>query len=839
MAKSVIYLKKYNNYFNRTVKIDGIGTLTALGSYLVKVPSDETHTDEWIQFNPNDGIDTELILNVSDDIVDTADYLVEWQSNTKFTRWFVLDAVRLRLDQYKLTLHRDVLADFYDDYKEAPAMIERAKPKSTSDPTIFNLEGNSYNQVKQSQVSIQDATALPWLVGYINKKYGGGKLLYADIAGTYQNLFADYPFKNLLNGPVQYIGFEYAGRFTLDVYVNGTDNTGVHDENRYKWFYLPMTFSNDAFGFSSLASSTFKSGGSARNAGRNSTFHFNDNSDTVTSTDANTLQAAFATQLGNNKAEMLRTINSALGAISYYDYLAMYAENNKIYFDDATQKYYKIQVTLQERTLGVAIDNNATIRNSLFNVLQSANDGSTPVGSLSSGGNIIAFYATVMGEDMPRYVDCNEAVNYSINITSIYGATITATEYTPTNSITISSGRNHTTDAPYDIICMPYGTFNSTNTAAISMQAMTQIISQLSGSGYMYDAQLVPYCPVSNSGPSGGTEHQSFDYIVSNGSNVGKLYYVTSATRQQEITLGTALSIGSTILDRKKQNECELYRLCSPNWAGIYEFNVARNLAAITKVKVSQTLKPFNPYIRVCPVFNSSGLYKNHDNDATGLILGGDFSLPLLNDQWATYELQNKNYQNSFDRSIKSLDVQQDVARREQTWNAIAGVVGAGAGGAYAGSRMGGGSTAGTIAGAVTGAVVGAGVSAIGAQLDWENQEKLRKDARSASIDQFNYQLGNIRALPDTLTRVGAYNVDNKYFVQLEKYDATSDEKTWLENLLTNQGYKIGVVSDIKTYKNAGSTYIQGRFVKIPDLEGDSHMAVTIANEFKKGAFFV
>ena len=51
------------------------------------------------------------------------------------------------------------------------------------------------------------------------------------------------------------------------------------------------------------------------------------------------------------------------------------------------------------------------------------------------------------------------------------------------------------------------------------------------------------------------------------------------------------------------------------------------------------------------------GLSAGDFNDQRGLICGGDFSLPNVSDAWADYQMQNKNYQNIFDREVQSMEI--------------------------------------------------------------------------------------------------------------------------------------------------------------------------------------
>ena len=89
----------------------------------------------------------------------------------------------------------------------------------------------------------------------------------------------------------------------------------------------------------------------------------------------------------------------------------------------------------------------------------------------------------------------------------------------------------------------------------------------------------------------------------------------------------------SSAEDIKVSNECDMYRLSSGNYNGIFEFSMAKSYG-IEGVKIECNYKPFSPYIHVIPKLK--GLYgENFTNldDARGLICGGDFSLTQLSNE--------------------------------------------------------------------------------------------------------------------------------------------------------------------------------------------------------------
>ena len=149
---------------------------------------------------------------------------------------------------------------------------------------------------------------------------------------------------------------------------------------------------------------------------------------------------------------------------------------------------------------------------------------------------------------------------------------------------------------------------------------------------------------------------------------VNAIFYCQSASFQQQ--LDYQLSIRESM---KIDSQCDRYRLLSPNYQGSFEFNVAKNGGAVDFFTAYCTYKPYTPFIKVCPAF--SFVYGMDYNDNRGLICGGDFSLPRISSAWQSYQLNNKNYQNIFNREIQNLDFVQSLEMRQQV---ISGGIGIG-----------------------------------------------------------------------------------------------------------------------------------------------------------------
>lgn len=269
-----------------------------------------------------------------------------------------------------------------------------------------------------------------------------------------------------------------------------------------------------------------------------------------------------------------------------------------------------------------------------------------------------------------------------------------------------------------------------------------------------------------------------------------------------------------------------MYRLCSPNYASVFEFNAAMN-NGVEGYNIRYTYKPYQPFINVSPKFN--GLYGIDFKDNRGLILAGDFSLPIVRDAWVDYQLQNKNYQLAFDRQIENLENQHSWQRAQNITGAVTGTIQGGVTGAATGGMVGG------PVGAAVGAVAGTALSAAGGVMDNIMSEQLHNEAIDFAKDNFGYQLQNIKALPNTLNKVSSIVANSKLFPFVEYYTCTAEEREAFENKLRYNGMTIGRVGTIENFVHPDmQTYVKGQIIR---LEGtfDTHTTNEIANEFMKG----
>lgn len=808
-----LHLLLYNNYYNRKVKRES--AFEGYSDFVVF-----THED--VNFVPNDGITTEAIIGGPVSYNGEADYCIVEENGDIISRWFVIESKRNLGGQYTVTLKRDTIADYYDEIVNAPCFIEKGWV-SSNDSAIFNKENMTFNQVKVDEKEIKDKAGIPWLVGY----YAKGKELTASVSSL--QYAADYTVAGIENW-TYYSNYTSPSYYLKEVQLTLNFKIVNPDTGSLSSSYASSNFYNisDRILRQTSEDATYYSA--------DGMYYSIDRGDESGVADANIIRD-LRHKLGANVETIMSYSRELLtdGYITetYYEALSKFAETEYTIFDSNTGILYKIGVNIQT---GIKVENppieNIPLTSSLgyiFYNIYSEVDGIKGNNPVKNDPNVYNFYI-------------KSNVNDKIQLT------LTPISTAATSIILNPLASAQPLYAPYNIFAIPYtdnlrvGEGGSEpwmvyQNKSLSLRIVNALIEKYGGnSGELYDVQLLPYCPIAevNQNISGANKKvlnlslipsELWGRITDEENNPVGVFFNCNNTSIQ-----TTSEIVINIDDYKIENETSFCRLVSPNWNGIYEFTPAKN-RGVEYFEIDMELKPYSPYIHVAPKFNRNGLYGNRDNDPIGLICGGDFGLTMVNDAWQSYQRQNKNYQQIFDRQIQNLEVQQKYQRINDIVGAAVGTASGVASGAMTGAFMGGG------VGAVIGGVAGGGISAIGGAADYYINEQLRGEAIDYTKDLFGYQLGNIRALPDSLTKVNSFNPNNTIFPILEYYSCTEEEKEALRNKIKYNGMSIGRIGKIADYTNPEEdwTYIKGQMILLENLSEDSHLAVDIANEIYKG----
>lgn len=808
-----IYVLKYNNYYNRILK-----KLDTVNEYLTgKVLHQDYDLHENVSFNPNDGVTTSQVVNFD---ASKYDYLLVANNDGIQSRWFIIEAQRNRTGQYTLQLQRDIVADHFDEIKDSPVFIEKGTV-GINDSAIFIPEDMSVNEIKTKETLLKDDTESAWIALYfaqgLTEDIQGSITLKGDAdidltttahtSWQYYNLDKSVKpsFINIgtlvTQRPLGILG-AYNGTF---IYTNGVE----------KWSGENAT-ANDKIGYVPDSEKT-KDAETLRNTINTTTFDY----------------SGIINQL-NIENQWLNDND-----VEYYN-------NKTIAFSDGV---FLCEITRSSDQFYQEMK------------LDGASGGLSPeVLALLERDVEIGFDATGVSYNGPHKNAFRIRANlphYVVKLTKQSGKDLTY-------NYKISNTHNRTEDVPYDIVLLPYNdiTVKADNTWTgqtalqnVSLMVAKDIIEKNKGSNKLIDAQIVPYFSepdliVNNplhpeiklSLYDDGTVGQTYDVIKdSNDTFASFFWYAKKASFSNRITADCGNTnidpLGSGIETLSPQEtkvviETEKLRICSPNYNGVFEFQPIKAGIDSNEIDFDTdcTYMPQTPYIHVTPVFKGR-LYGSDFDDARGLICGGDFSMAQSSDAWETYKAQNKNYQIAFNRQIENIEIQQHYQRIGDIVGAIAGGVQGAAVGADLGSKKGG--PYGAAAGAAIGSVVG--IAAGG--LDVEIADRLRKETLDYTKDQFGYQLGNIKALPDSLVKLPAQVYNNKYFPFVEFYTCTEEEKEALRNKIKYNGMTIMRIGKIADYIKSYETYIKGQLIRSETINCDEHELQAIASELNRGLF--
>lgn len=825
-----LYLLQYNNYYNRIFK--KLDTAAEYIPYLCAGVIAKNPVPN-VNFISNDGVVTEQIINWDGD---SPDYVIVVNENGGInSRWFVVESVRTRSGQFKLSLYRDLFADYWENITSAPMFVEKGYV-SVEDTAIFNDEQITVNKIKHEETLLKDDTKNAWIVGYmavptekrVSYEEENGEV--KEIVETAGQISVEYGLAN------PHYDF-YAP--TLEDWA-GNAYVGTNKKMTLMTDYLltlalgtPASTNVDTYFFNFKQNSFINSSvGSGQNTGYTvgpgtSSYGFSEK--VIKESIAQNTPAGFETAAANYFGYSL---NAEL-----YQTLKNY-NNLVIKVGASSPKYYRITTHYTEAA-DLGESKNVTIGSTLGNLYKQT------VQNINAYSE--ANYEDINGNPARAIGGAEYSGNYRIKtkINTIY-LTLEQISQTQGLSFTIPATRKILEDAPYCMFCIPYGNedyavvhgdgvFLASQDSALSIAAG---IAKSAGS-WLYDIQLLPYVPDNfirsqkqTMRLADTTLTEGVDYtMISSADQI--IYWCSSSQGTFDISY-QYLDIYSDNVWYKTWMLTTTLRLCSPNYNGVFEFNPYKN-RGVHYINVDYSYKPFQPYIHLNPDFG--GLYGRDFDDARGLVCGGDFSLPVISDAWENYQIQNKNFEEIFRRGITNMEVQQKYAKELEKYGAIAGTVQGGVSGAATGMYMGGG-----VYGAIAGGIVGAGASLAGGIGDIRINQALRDEAKDYTKDLFALNLQNIMAMPDTLAKVSALNANNKIFPFVEVYRASEPEIDAVFAKLSYNGMTIGRIGKLEDYIDqkplyARVSYFKGQIIRLENIGDDSHIANAIAAEMNKGVY--
>lgn len=809
-----LYLIPKHNYYNRKiVKYNNVSEyIDAFG--LIDLV-------DGVNFISNDSITTTQVVNYNAlelaTGLDAPGYVLVTDNGNIVSRWWVTESVLIRNGQARLSLLRDVIADYKETILKAPSFITKGYVRSVHDTAIYNNEDMSFNQIKTRETPIKDFSNTGWYVGYLDKTAGGESVditgissypIIADYASE-----ADYPYNAYRGADNPFIGDYTDLTMRLNMYNINIGLAEGWDENGN-----PKIPSFYQYSVQDAANGVIIS----RRLGGFPIYPINGIS----------LQDMYGKI---SEAAKLATVDWKTGS---YGITGAHTGSELNAFLDQENKYIRIagityRVIIHRESLHNIADvpNTSIFAQNFRNVAIRANE--------LANANCIAVNDYV--ENSPWSSVEYKAVGYKIELVAQSTADIT---------YTLPVDRNRCVDASYDLVIVPAGPLYIGNDAvATSPELSRKVIDtlMLAVGSKAYDWQYLPYCPLddyymSDLGRISTARLPNsswYNIIAANSDSDYKTIAIYPRYSNFQKINYTRIDVPTDPVEFKIANECDMYRLCSPNYNGQFEFSATKN-NGVSSWNISCSYKPFTPYIRIQPEFKK--LYGTNFEDARGLICGGDFSITQKSDAWTEYQINNKNFQAMFDRQIENMEVNNAVQRTLEKVNAITGTFQGAASGGMTGAMT--GSAAGiwgTAIGAAGGAIGGGIATGLGGRKDRELNDKLRAEALDYAKDQYGYQLQNIQALPYSLTKVSAMTNDFKIWPFVEYYTCSDYEKEALQSKLTWNGMTIGRIGEIRSFlKPTGEeTFVQAKPIRLEDedLERDSRVLEVISIELQTGVY--
>ena len=721
-------------------------------------------------------------------------------------KWFVTDCVRTRKNQYNIKLHRDIVSDNIRGLSTGVFNIDRCKLPSDN-PLIFNKEGFEYNQIKKEEYLISDRTNTPWIVGYIaenansNHSISFAKDYDIDLRST---SFANWEYANKIgtqHGPATVTDCKIGISYERNWWVGGYEGCFIWNGPSTNW---TETVESNNIGL-------------------------NNEMVRYSESNYNTVKNAYRVNWWNwslanekeNTAHLPDLTESQISDLRSYN-------GKKVLFSDGV---YLISFTNPYKTIYTYTDNDNELTQYIVNTLAAH----SPTG-------------TVKHTHLEQYKAERQTFVLSYNKV----ADIT------TISWKLPSTANKLTDAPYKMFCLPLPLAGHNvyidsvkQDKDVNLQVAMDILANTT-SGQIYDVQVLPFCPIEFASYSIGS---TSTYLTSPAGIADVDYSLITNTQGESVTtIGriyfpktSSFKFTTTQILKKNSNgsysrvnisnqsylngsgetkilsEQQFIRLCDSTYTSVFEMSPVKN-GGINSFNMFCTYKPYNPYILVAP--NFGGLYGNTYEDSRGLLCLGDYSLPNTDSAWQQYELNNKTYQQSFNREITHMEKEFAIQRQEAGFGIAAGTFQGAAAGAMTGAMAGGGY------GAIAGAVIGGATSLVGGAMDYANLGKRQGEEINYRKDMFNFSLQNIKAMPNTLTKTSAIVANTKYLPFIECYDATDEERDILRQYIEYNGMKAGYVGNINA-----SGFVRANIIKYNESL-PAHEVDALNTELIKGVYF-
>ena len=818
--RDTVYFYKFNNYYNRIIKrYDTIAEYTTNATLLGSQAN--------CNFVHGDGVNSSIAWNKPANTTDTPDYVIVDDYKGNLSRWFVVNSFKARDRQDKLQLRRDIIADYYSDIVSfSPCLIRRGYVPQNN-PLIFNDEGVQYNKIKIDEKLIKDESDCSYIVGFFsNDAFNGG----ATVNGTIKDDNYDYNYATLNDFPykdyVEGAGNNHTESATI-IYRNSPSTRIYYSlkSNGRAWdiaHRFDMEVIGNSFGISKPSYYTpsysneeggtyYESGGSNINV---------------------ILQCSKA---GHQWSQEVNYIFNNYGTIlfnkiSNIDY--SYAKNC-FGVEDTTyislKEYDGKKIKIGANVYSVSLKSNnvrssvvsynqydPTISSNFNSIVSYINNNRPSQAEMSSGVYTMSYY-----NDANKYQPSDLKV-----MTQLEDYYLEFVEASSGISTTVDSpsNRTHLSSQPYDMfmlinednIAYKVNTTDYVSNHEVNMN-IAQAICQASGTAG-YDVQIVPFNPMRGTILDDGTlNFYGYDvHAITDSDNNVVGHYVMCNSADLNFTLEKD-DLKFNPDNYKKDFNLKQYRLCSPNQETMFEFSPAMN-GGINTWEISANYRPYASYVKVQPTWGwlyGDSIY-NGKTDFRGLVYNNTLCVTQLNEAWANYVSNNKNFQQLFDNQINSLTKAQNIQV-----NAMEETLG---------FRS------------YTGMPIGSILRTIGGSKDIDMTRELNNIAIQKMETDFKYQMDNIKSMPTTIKKLTNITEDTRVFPFIEIYSASSVEEQSFDLKMQYTGYTIMTTGKIIDYCQAGvETFVQADLIRLDlsrsEESADNHIANEIASELAKGIY--
>ena len=821
--RDTVYFYKFNNYYNRIIKrYDTIAEYTTNATLLGK--------QENCNFVHGDGVNSSITWNKSANTTDTPDYVIVDDYKGNLSRWFVTNSFKARDRQDKLQLRRDIIADYYSDIVSfSPCLIRKGYVPQTN-PLIFNDEGVQYNKIKIDEKLIKDESNCSYIVGFFsNNAFPDDPTTTVD--GTIKADNYDYSYADLNDFPYKYYvegaGNNHSESATM---LKGLGNTSIYYSLKFharatninsKKIDVEMIWNSMGIGKPSFYTPSFSN--------YNDGVYWEEGQNWM---DVSLLGTSGGYTTGDNVLAYVRqTYCSVLyDKISYMS--SVYAkkllgveEEDYQSLREFNGKKIKIGAIVYNCTLKASSPRNSTVSynaynpnivNNFYGILNYINANKPTRSEMARSFYDISYYDgndTYFGNDLKVlgtledwYLELTEA-----------SSGISTTIAKPSN-------RTHLSSQPYDMFMLinednvsyKVGTTDYVSNHEVNIN-MAQAICQASGTAG-YDVQIVPFNPMRGTILDDGTiNFYGYDvHNITDSDNNVVGHYVMCNSADLNFTLEKN-DLKFNPDNYKKDYNLKQYRLCSPNQETMFEFSPAMN-GGINTWEISANYRPYASYVKVQPTWGwlyGDAMY-NGKTDFRGLVYNNTLCVTQLNEAWANYVSNNKNYQQLFDNQINSLTKAQNIQvnTMEQTL----------------GFRS------------FTGMPIGSILRTIGGSKDIEMTKELNNIAIQKMEIDFMYQMDNIKSMPNTIKKLTNITEDTRVFPFIEIYSASPVEEQSFDLKMQYTGYTIMTTGKIIDYCQDGvETFVQADLIRLDlsrsEESADNHIANEIASELAKGIY--